>query len=75
MQIQPKYILRCIFSFGPDVGFMSLDDLLSINFCHLMQRCDVINLGVEIEYKGLRGRRLLSFSPLTCPRDFLPSPK
>ena len=40
-----------------------------------MQRCDVINLGAEIEYQGLRGRRLLSFSPLTRPRDFLPSPK
>ena len=40
-----------------------------------MQRCDFINLGAEIEYQGLRGRRLLSFSPLTRPRDFLPSPK
>ena len=54
---------------------MSLDDLLSINFCQLMQRCDFINLGAEIEYQGLRGRRLLSFSPLTRPRDFPPSPK
>lgn len=40
-----------------------------------MQHCDVINLGAEIEYQGLRDRRLLSFSPLTRPRDFLPSPK
>ena len=65
-------IHKFIFSFGADIGFMLLYDLLSINSlsCEAALPHYLIEVTILLENQGLCGRHLLPFSPLTCPQDF-----
>ena len=69
-------IHKIIFPSGSDVGFISLDDLLSINFLSVdaASAVKLLNWGSK-EDQGLCCRRLLSFSSLARPRDFFLRPK